>query len=207
MGTPIRTYRRRKIWVNSHFQAKYTVLMAGVAALILGVLAYLYADLKSEQNRLLGLQKQGAPAVAADDSADEFDRELQGKAAEGDRKNVVALVGLAALLVALLAYVGVRVTFRAAGPVFAVSQMLKVMAAGDFASTRRLREGDEFRFLEEDVGAVRATLRRMAAEDAALLARAAESLRSGGGPATADLARDLDEARGTKVRTFGLEKA
>lgn len=196
MGT--RTYRRKKIWINSQFQAKYTALTAGVAAIILAVLAYIYIDLKAEQTRLLGIQQ------IEESSALEFNLDLQGKAAQEDRERIYILVSVAAILVVLLGYVAVRVTFRAAGPIYAVSSMLRAMASGDFRSVRRLREGDEFRFLEKDLSLLLDRLKAMAKEDVELLLRIEAALKeaqTGNG-----LLDDIRTALAKKEDSFGIKR-
>jgi methyl-accepting chemotaxis protein len=95
-----------------------------------------------------------------------------------DRQHLLGLAIAALGLVALLTVLAIRVTFRLAGPVHAVSGMMHAMASGDFRSLRRLRRRDEFRQLEEGVFAVHAAWSRMAAEDAALLERVAGALRA-----------------------------
>ena len=219
----VRNYRRRRIWVNSHFQMKYTALVAGVAAAILALLGIIYGSALADQNRLLGVsQVAKAGSAYADDSATEFDAEQKAMAQEGDSHRLLYLVIIAVGLVGLLGYVGVRVTFRAAGPAYAVSQMLKTMASGNFTSARRLRDGDDFRFLEDDVGALRASLKAAAAGDVELMGRAIELLKilgkpEGTGPSLVDdvgavltrnrvseLVADLAVTRDDLVHRYGL---
>ncbi|MBM4396144.1 MAG: hypothetical protein FJ087_10680 [Deltaproteobacteria bacterium] len=197
-----RGYKRTRIWINAGFQLKWTLMISGVAAAILVILGILYASALAEQRRILGAAQLGQPASAvADPTADEFDRDLAARAEEEDRAPVLVLAGVAAALVAVLAYLGVLLTFRAAGPVFAVSRMLRSMSAGDFKSLRKLRERDEFRFLEDDLYALRDALRREAEVDRDRLARAAEALRSAGAP---EVAADLEVAAKAKAERFGI---
>lgn len=178
MGTGERRYKRRKVWINAGFQTRYTVMIVAVAVAILSVLGTLYVQTLDEQTRLLGTKRIGEEAVGGDVVADEdFNRDLQERTRETeDRPRVIALLAVAALLVIALAYVGIRMTFRVAGPVFAVSRMLRNMAMGQYGAIRPLRKGDEFRFLGEDVAALRDSLRREAHGDIALLERAIETL-------------------------------
>jgi hypothetical protein len=168
-----RLFRRKRIWVDTRFQAKYTALVAGVAAAIMTVLGLLWMDTLAEERRMMGVTRmvQGT-TVMLDARAEEFDRDLVDLVESGDRDRAIRLFATAMALVVLLAYLGVRITFRAAGPAYAISQMLRCMAGGDFNAPRALRRGDEFRFLEEDVFALRATLRVQAQVDVELLKRA-----------------------------------
>lgn len=212
MGEGGRRYKRRKIWINAGFQARYTAMIVAVAVAILSVLGYLYVRTLDEQTRLLGTIQIGEEAAGgAGIAGEDFDRELRDKTRETeDRPRVVGLFGVAALLVVALAYVGIRMTFRAAGPVFAVSRMLRAMAMGQFGAIRPLRQGDEFRFLGEDVAALRDSLRREAHGDLALLERAIETLSSLPPPEGAadralvsELVEELREAAGGKEERFG----
>ncbi len=224
-GGNVRNYRRRRIWVNAQFQLKYTLLVAGVAAAILAVLSIIYASALADQNRLLGVsQVAKAGAGYADESAAEFDAEQKAMAQEGDTHRLTYLIVIAVGLVGLLGYVGVRVTFRAAGPAFAVSQMLKTMASGNFTSSRKLRDGDDFRFLEDDMGALRDSLKAAAAGDVELMGRAIELLKvfgkqDGNGASLADdvgaaltrqraseLVADLEVTRDDLVHRYGLQR-
>ncbi len=212
MGKGGRRYKRRKVWVNAGFQARYTAMIVAVAVAILAVLGTLYVRTLEEQTRLMGTIRVGEEAPGgAGIPGEDFNRELQDKARETeDRPRVLGLFGVAALLVVALAYVGIRMTFRAAGPVFAVSRMLRNMAMGQFAAIRPLRKGDEFRFLGEDVAALRDSLRREAHGDITLLERAVETLSSLPPPEGAadralvsELVGELREAARGKEERFG----
>ncbi len=212
MGEGGRGYKRRKIWINAGFQARYTAMIVAVAVAILVVLGSLYVQTLEEQTRLMGTIRIGQEAPGGAGTADEdFDRELQDKTRETeDRPRVLGLVGVAALLVVALAYVGIRMTFRAAGPVFAVSRMLRNMAMGQFGAIRPLRQGDEFRFLGEDVVALRDSLRREAHGDITLLERTVETLSSLPPPEGAadralvsEIVEQLREAARGKAERFG----
>lgn len=199
-------YKRRKIWINASFQARFTAIIVGVAVGILVALGALYINTLNEQQRLMGVsQAQQASAVAMDPDDEEFNRDLSGEVQTDNMKRTLVLAVIAALLVAALAYVSVRMTFRAAGPVFAVSQMLKSMAAGNFRTIRPLREGDEFRFLQDDIYALRDALSGAAQSDVDLLQRCAAVLEAPGDDAAKEgLAGDLAAAIKAREETFNL---
>ena len=171
-----RPYKRKKILINPHFQLRATALVVSVALAILAILGVLYVQALGEQRRILGATREvGGRAGEVEDR--EFAADLREKAWENEDRPRLALVfGVAAGLVVLLAYLAIRVTFRAAGPAYAVSRMLRALAMGQYREVRPLRNGDEFRFLGEDVIALRDQLRREAESDTDLLARAIETL-------------------------------
>ena len=97
-----------------------------------------------------------------------------------------------------------------AGPVHAVSCMMQAMAAGNFQSLRSLRRRDEFRRLEDGVFAVADAWRRTAREDAELVERLADALRSrtggdGSDPATEALLGAADDRTRALAERFGQE--
>ncbi|HOI11870.1 MAG TPA: hypothetical protein PK313_15425 [Myxococcota bacterium] len=173
--------RRGGIWVDWRFQVWHTIRMVGIALALIVVLFAMYVRALDEQSRLLGLTREGAaPAgeVATPDESAAFDADLRDRVRMEDRQHLLGLAVAALGLVALLTALAIRVTFRLAGPVHAVSGMMHAMASGDFRALRRLRRRDEFRQLEDGVFAVHAAWGRMAVEDAALLARVAAALRA-----------------------------
>ena len=203
MSDSVQRYKRRRIWVNARFQARYTALVLAVATAILGVLGALYAATLAEERRLMGVSRlAGHGSVLLDNSAADFDKDLMKKVEEGDSERMQALIAVAAGLVIVLAYVGVRLTFRAAGPVHAISGMLRAMARGDFGAPRALRRGDDFRFLEEDVFALRATLRVAAQEDLDLLHRVRDAMKDA--PDQGALVDEITQAARAKLELFGL---
>jgi len=203
-----RGYRRRRIWVNAHFQLKHTALTVGVAVAIMGVLGALWVRTLAEERKLMGLRQAGAAQVHGTDdpSAAEFDAEFKERVESGDLKRMLGLLGVAGVLVLVLAYVGVRTTFRAAGPAYAISQMLKLIIAGDLVSIRHLRKGDEFKFLEDDVFALRDALRAESAAEAGFLKAAADRLRAAGDPGAVELAGTLDGIVSVKEQRAGRKK-
>lgn len=201
-----RPYRRKRVWVNPGFQTRYTLIIVVVAASLLGVLGTLYIRALYEQSTLMGVVSTPAPD-------EEFNKDLREKVKKSeDLPRVVALIGTAALLVLVLSFVGVRVTFKAAGPVYAASRMLRAMAMGQFRAIRPLRKGDEFRFLSEDLAALRDFLKQEAQNDIALLERAIETITSMPLSGTAEravvleLVEDLREAVRIKRERFGEGK-
>lgn len=192
---------RRKVVVNRGFQLRYAFLLAGVALLIFLVLGALYREVLREENALLGLRNTTGAALAAGmgEADREFDADLQGRVENDDVRRITALAVAAGALVLLLAWLGIRLSFRAAGPVAAVSAMLKSMAGGDYRRLRRLRDEDEFRFLEEDLFALRDALRQEAGVQAALLERAAAALAEESGNEARAGARQAVEAERARI--------
>jgi hypothetical protein len=157
--------------VDARFQLRQTILLVGVAVAVFISIGAMYLQVLHEQRSLLGVTRDlGATGIAMD-SDDAFAAELQDRVGLDDQRRVMALAAVAAGLVLLLTFIAIRVTFRAAGPVVAASRMLRAMASGNFLSLRRLRKGDEFRFLEEDLFSLRESLKRDCLADSRLLRR------------------------------------
>lgn len=173
-----KAYKRSRIWVNTSFQARYVAVTLGFSVAVLTVLGVLYFRALQEEHALIGLsQSLRAGTIGALPEVDEaFDVDFHRMVEKDDSRNVVSLVGIAAVLVILLGWAGVRMTFRAAGPVYAVSSMLRTMAVGNFHFRRKLRRGDEFRFLDDDIAALRIYLKQEAGSDVARMRRASEAL-------------------------------
>lgn len=211
-----RTYRRKKKWIIPSFQARYTALLVAVTGAVLIFLGLLYSHALSEQRRMMGLELKACEEVRGAALQDEeFDRDLREATWQSeDRPTLLILFCASVVFVLLLAYVGVRMTFRAAGPVYAVSRMIRAMAMGNLSALRPLRRGDEFRFLYEDLAALRDSLRREAASDCVLLRRTVETIRSLPPPSQAsdkavleELVEELEGAiRAKRERLGGLEE-
>lgn len=202
-----RNYKRRRIWINASFQARYTAIIVGVALSILAALGFLYLNTLGEQQRLMGVnQGQQDDPVILDSDDEEFNRDLADEVGTDNLKRTLILAVIAALMVAALAYFSVRLTFRAAGPVFAVSQMLKSLASGNYRSVRKLRKGDEFLFLQDDVFALKEALAEQSEADGNLLRRAIEAMRSlevtGDKASIGELIADLEKAKAAKDATI-----
>lgn len=206
MGDRARKEQRRRVMVNAGFQLKYTVLLTGVALAVFIVLAVLYSEVLREEQALLGLrQSPAATSLELGEADREFDEDLKGRVELDDRRRILTLAVAAAALVGLLAWLGIHVTFRAAGPAVAVSRMLHDMASGEYGGLRRFREKDHFRFLEEDLFALRDALRREAEAEVAVLDRAAAALGPEADPAEKDgVLRAVLAVREGKTRRFGL---
>lgn len=173
-------HKRKQIWVDVRFQATYTLIIVGVAVALLAVLGTLYVRTLAEQRELMGVDRicLGAVPVSPNSSAAEFDEDLERRLREEDLRTVLFLVGGAGLLVIALAILGIRLTFRVAGPARALSRSLRHLAEGRLEVPRKLRKGDHFQFLERDVKAIHGAMKRDAEEDAELMTRAAEALQA-----------------------------
>ncbi len=173
-----RSDRREGIWVDWRFQVRHTIQMVGIAVALVVVLFAMYGHALDEQTKLLGLSPVEGGAIvemgASHDEAAAFDEELRERARIEDRNQLLVLATVALALVVLLTALAIRVTFRVAGPVHAISGMMRALSEGSAASLRPLRRRDEFRQLEEGLFAVRDSWRRETEEDAVLLRRLAD---------------------------------
>ncbi|MBP7126364.1 hypothetical protein KBD49_08365 [Myxococcota bacterium] len=194
---------RKRVLVNYSFQLRYSVVLAGIVLVIFVLLGALYREALREQKALLGLSAISQTAVLTDEDRD-FDQDLSSRVDEEDQRRVASLAIGAAILVAMLAWLGIRLSFRAAGPAIAVSRMLRSMAEGDFQGLRRFRHGDDFRFLEEDVFALRDACRRDALEEVEMLDRVLAFLERSPGEGTAALAEAIRQRRDAIRGRFSL---
>jgi len=194
---------RKRVLVNYSFQLRYSAVLSGIVLVIFVLLGALYREALREQQALLGLSAvTGTQALSEEDR--EFDQDLSSRVGEEDQRRVAAMAIGAAILVAMLAWLGIRLSFRAAGPAIAVSRMIRAMAEGDYQGLRRFRHGDDFRFLEEDVFALRDSCRREAAEEVALLDRVLAHLEQVPGGESAPLADALRQRRDQLHTRFSL---
>lgn len=192
--------RRSKIWIDGGFQVRYLGLIAGVAAAVFIILGVLYAEVLIEQRQLIGINAIATGEVSTSDDA-EFDSALGAMVRSDDAVRFGALFVSALVLVGILSYVAVRITFRAVGPVRAASIMLKGLAEGDDSRVRPFRNGDEFRFLAHDIIALRDSMKYKSSATSVLLAEASCRLRADG--ADPELASRIDEYLAAEGEVFG----
>jgi methyl-accepting chemotaxis protein len=139
-----RVDRRKRTWEDSHFQSRQMLLVVGAVIAAFVSIGAVHLQALAEQKDLLAL-------------------------AQAELPRTLLLGAITLVLIAILAFIAIRSSFRAVGPVVAVSRMLRAMAAGNFRALRKLRRNDEFRFLEEDLFALRDSLKNDSQADAALL--------------------------------------
>lgn len=177
------------------FQVRHTVQMVGIAVALVVVLFTMYGHSLDEQTKMLGLSPvEGVEDLEGGETRDEgasFDEELRERARVEDRNHLLALGVVALVLVVLLTALAIRVTFRVAGPVHAISGMMRALAEGSSTSLRPLRHRDEFRQLEDGLFAVHDAWRTATREDAALLRRLADTISGMSQGARVD-ARDVE---------------
>jgi hypothetical protein len=151
-------------------------MLVVVALLVCSVLGVLYVETLKEQTRILAAKTS---VISGDKKDEEFAKDLKEKTYESeDKKKILGLVVASFVLCVVLAYVGIRSTFKTAGPIYAVSRILKAVAMGKMDAFRHFRKGDDFKFLEEDLMALRDFLKKEALADADFLNRIAETIRS-----------------------------
>lgn len=191
-------YQRSAVFIDRRFQTRYLLLIAGTALLIMAVLGVMYAGVLADQRELLGINAiAGDAGVSNEDAA--LDAALSSSFRSEDDLRLAALFVSAAILVGLLSWVAVRMTFRVVGPVRAASNMLRAIRCGDDSCIRHFRKGDEFMFLSRDIIDLRDSIREREAMMKRMLDLArVEIERSGGDPkVAAEIGRFLssDEQR------------
>lgn len=168
-------YRRRKLWINSQFQWKFAVLIVGIASLIIISVGALYINCLSETRRILGVSCP-IEMKGENNYKDELVSDLHSLFREEDTHKTLILAGCAFLFIFLLALVSIWMSFKAAGPIYAVSRMIRNLSEGDIFGVRPLRAGDDFKFLEQDMRALQASLGKEALQDAEIMQRCMEML-------------------------------
>ena len=121
-------FKRRRKLINPRFQLKLVLIFLGVglagvllqSVLMSRALAQLAGQIPSRELELLSQ----VPAMVR-----------------------VNLLWSSLLLVPLFLLVGITVTFRIAGPIFAIERHLRRVAAGEEAGRCRIRKDDEFHSL------------------------------------------------------------
>jgi hypothetical protein len=190
-------YQRSAVFIDRRFQTRYLLLIAGTALLIMVVLGVMYAGVLADQRELLGINAiAGDTVVSGDDAA--LDAALSSSFRSEDDLRLAALFVSAAILVGLLSWVAVRMTFRVVGPIRAASNMLRGIRCGDDSSIRHFRKGDEFMFLSRDIIDLRDSIREREALMKRMLDQARlEIERAGGDPAiAAEIGRFLSSDEG-----------
>jgi len=164
---------KRRTWiVNRRLQIRYTLLIVIVTAGLYGALGSLvYQQLSIQDEMNLNLQGVQAMLLARDPSPEAM-AYLNAAAAfvHGEQMTSVGvLFGALFVLVALLSAGGIYITHHIAGPIHAIDQHLRDVAAGRWRRMHKLRRGDEFVFLSRHVdGLVDSLVARERAELAAL---------------------------------------
>lgn len=172
--------QRSAVFIDRRFQTRYLMLIAGTAGLIIVVLGLMYASVLYEQRELIGINAIASGAGETGEISGEdrgFDNEMAEIVESEDGIRLLVLFLSALVLVGILSWVAIRMTFRVVGPIKAASTMLQAIRRGDDTCIRHFRKGDEFSFLAQDIIDLRDTMRERETEINALLARAVAEMR------------------------------
>jgi len=157
---PAAAHGRRSYLVDRGFQLKYALLLAGAGVLLSIVFGFWLYQAHVQAIQLVPL-----------------DAELRALVDRSDRELLTAFAGIAALMGLALAFVGVVITHRVAGPVFVMGHYMTVLSEGRYPRMRTLRRSDELRrFFLVFLQAVEAMKQRETAH-AAVLEDAVERMR------------------------------
>jgi hypothetical protein len=149
---PAADHGRRSYLVDRGFQLKYALLLAGAGVLLAAVFGFWLYQAHVQATQLVPL-----------------DVEMRALVERSDRELLVAFAGIAALMGLALAFVGVVITHRVAGPVFVMGHYMTVLSQGRYPRMRTLRHSDELRrFFLVFLQAVDAMKKREAAHAVAL---------------------------------------
>lgn len=127
--------RHQRKWsnllLNRRFQLKYTGMLVGLSSAIsLGLGAFLYEQMRVN-SRMLQLDP-------------ELDAAFQEQLASSDAQSTMVMVGALLLFNLLLAFFGLLLTHKMAGPIFVMGRYLDQLSRGHLPKVRPLRKGDEF---------------------------------------------------------------
>lgn len=153
MNKATRNQRSFKNYViKRRFQWKWTSLLLLVTCGIFGVLAaYIYTtEQQASEQIILGLNQMGYEAAEADLMAEMFRDE--------DTSILSLLIGIASGLITALVAIGITLTHRVAGPVYALELFIQQVRNGSYRPIRGFRKGDEFQELAESFQAMVSSL-------------------------------------------------
>jgi hypothetical protein len=158
---PAAAHGRRSYLVDRGFQLKYALTLAGAGVLLSIVFGFWLYQAHVQAIQLVPL-----------------DEELRGLVDRSDRELLTAFAGISALMGLALAFVGVVITHRVAGPVFVMGHYMTVLSQGRYPRMRTLRRSDELRrFFLVFLNAVDAMKQRDAAHTV-VLEEAVEKMRA-----------------------------
>lgn len=197
--------RRSAVLIDRKFQIRYALFMSGTAAIVIVILGLLYAGVLQEQRELVGINAISS-GVSLSDEDSKLDSTMKAMMQSEDSIRLAVLFVSAGMLIILLVWVSIRMTFRVVGPVQAASNMLRRIRAGDDSGIRRFRKGDEFAFLADDIIDLRDSIREREEATSELLQRsAAEIDRLGGDQGLASELRTRAAVRAADVGNPGQE--
>lgn len=212
--------RIRNRLIYSGFQIRYTLLLVGAPLFVFVILGYLYhkeieaqdamlMNLETTQALLLGQEaEEEAPGGLVLEEIEQFipdevryleelEMYLHG---EQNLRILVLLAGFGLLFVVLF-FVGIILTHRIAGPIIATDRILAGIAAGELNEVRRFRKRDEFRFLDQRIQILLASLRIREQQDIEALERVRKAV--GEDPAQNACREQLDALLAIKRRRDG----
>jgi small basic protein len=158
-----RQRKLRHLLLDRRFQLKYTAMMVGVASLVSIVLGVFLMSTVRENSRMLQLEA-------------EFDHVFQAQLAEADAQVLWVLVISFVAFNLVLAALAVFVTHRMAGPVFVMRRYVHELGDGKLPKVRKLRRGDEFVELVEEMSEAVIKLEARTRDELAAMERVLDGL-------------------------------
>lgn len=171
--TSDRQHRRlyRNYLIKRRFQLKWvSAILAASLGVFVVLSLYIYFDEKhrTDSNVALAIELGHDPEIASVAAADSED---------ADRAMLWILLTIGTGMIVLLAGLGIRLTHRVAGPVYALGMFMEQVRAGDWRRPRSFRKDDEFQELAESFQELVETLR----ENEASKIEQLETIQSSGG--------------------------
>lgn len=104
---------------------------------------------------------------------------------------LLAAILAAVLNFSMIAWLGIHLSHRIAGPVFAMVRFIRVMASGNYTGAMRIRESDELKYLTRHLNDLAEALRDRTREDLGNLEAIETALESGNAARMRDLCDQL----------------
>lgn len=179
-----RTHKRklRNMLLEPRFQLKYTLMVVVVTVVVASALGAVAYDYSRGQTELLTIHRMEAALDRGEDISADFTTDLQGYAAEADRKVLFAISGGILALAIALGVTGILVTHRLVGPAYRLRMLIGDVAQGHWRVRGRLRKGDELQDVFHAFEDMVESLRQAQRSEIAMLDDALDKARAAGVP-------------------------
>jgi hypothetical protein len=181
------SYKRRlsNLLLDKKLQLRYVILVTILSGAIAGSLGYMIHLQRSFAVDSLEHQLADEPEDFRDQTGDKLESE--------NRAAIYKMAGVGLGLVLILSAYLVIMTHKVAGPLYKVSSYFERMAEGKLGNVTALRRGDMLQDFFGNFREMHEAVRARAQEDAAAMARAAETLRGACGDKAKDALEAFDE--------------
>lgn len=141
----------RNYLLNRKIQLQYTVIMVLVSSLLTTGLGYFWYDQVRVTSRTIEVNALGS-------IGEEGARQIQNELAKQDRNRLFVLIGFGVLLAIVMAWYGIVLTHKIAGPLYKISRYVEHLRDGKLGVTCELRKGDKLQDFFETFKELQETL-------------------------------------------------